>query len=192
MFTYLILVINWVISSAVSARKRSEFLVSRDNLQTKWRIYRPVNSKSGFPSHQWLYTWRTASHISCYQANIPDLLQQFVYQPATPSSHMLLTCSNTRCGSRGGPGGPGPPLDPRFWGPKIEHFWALFNFSLIFFASLCSAYYFFNMMLFQSSNSKIFQPCFARHMISHLEVFVFSLSFTHFRLLAVHLSLSFF
>ena len=51
MFTYLILVINWVISSAASARKRSEFLVSRDNLQTKWRIYRPVNSKSGFPSH---------------------------------------------------------------------------------------------------------------------------------------------
>ena len=33
----------------------------------------------------------------------------------------------------GGPGGPGPPLDPRFWGPKFEHFWALFNFSLIFF-----------------------------------------------------------
>ena len=39
-----------------------------------------------------------------------------------------------RCGSRGGSGGgQGPPLDPRFWGPKIEHFWALFNFSLIFF-----------------------------------------------------------
>ena len=89
-------------------------------------------------------------------------------------------------------GGPGPPLDPRFWGPTIEHFWALFNFSLIFFASLCSAYYFFNMLLFQSSNSKIFQPRFARHMISHLEVFVFSLSFTHFRLLGGHLSLSFF
>ena len=98
-----------------------------------------------------------------------------------------------RCGSRGGgPGGPGPPPDPRFWGPKIEHFWALFNFSLIFLASLRSAYYFFNMLLFQSSNSKIFQPRFARHMISHLEVFVFSLSFTHFRLLGVHLSLSFF
>ena len=92
----------------------------------------------------------------------------------------------------GGPWGPGPPPDPRFWGPKIEHFWALFNFSLIFFASLRSAYYFFNMLLFQSSNSKIFQPRFAWHMISHLEVFVFSLSFTHFRLLGVHLSLSFF
>ena len=79
----------------------------------------------------------------------------------------------------GGPRGPRPPLDPRFWGPKIEHFWALFNFSIIFFASLCLAYYFFNMLLFQSSNSKIFQPCFTRHMICHLEVFVFSLSFTH-------------
>ena len=88
-----------------------------------------------------------------------------------------LTCN--RCGSRGGRG-PGPPLDPRFWGPKIEHFWALFNFSLIFLASLRSAYYFFNMLLFQSSNSKIFKPRFARHMISHLEVFVLSLSFTHF------------
>ena len=68
--------------------------------------------------------------------------------------------------------GPGSPLDPRFWGPKIEHFWALFNFSIIFFASLCSAYYFFNMLLFQSSNSKIFQPRFTQHMISHPEVFV--------------------
>ena len=97
-----------------------------------------------------------------------------------------------RCGSRGGAPGARAPPDPRFWGPKIEHFWALFNFSLIFFASIRSAYYFFNMLLFQSSNSKIFQPRFARHMISHLEVFVFSLSFTHFRLLGVHLSLSFF
>ena len=33
----------------------------------------------------------------------------------------------------GGTRGPGPPLDPRFWDPKIEHFWALFNFSIIFF-----------------------------------------------------------
>ena len=35
----------------------------------------------------------------------------------------------------------GAPPDPRFWGPKIEHFWALFNFSLFFFASLRSAYF---------------------------------------------------
>ena len=94
-----------------------------------------------------------------------------------------------RCGSGGGPGAQAP-LDPRFWGPKIEHFWALFNFSIIFFASLRSAYYFFNILLFQSSNSKIFQPHFARHMISHLKVFILSLIFTHFRLLGVHLSLS--
>ena len=71
----------------------------------------------------------------------------------------------------GGPGGPGPPPDPRFLGPKIEHFWALFNFSLIFFASLRSAYYFFNILLFQSSNSKIFQPRFARHIISLIYCF---------------------
>ena len=57
---------------------------------------------------------------------------------------------------QGGPGGPGPPFDPRFWGPKIEHFGALFYFSIIFFASLRSVYYFFNMLLFQSSNSKNF------------------------------------
>ena len=64
------------------------------------------------------------------------------------------------------------PPDPRFWGPKIEHFWALFNFSIIFFASLRSAYYFFNMLLIHSSNWKIFQPRFARHVISHLEILV--------------------
>ena len=58
-----------------------------------------------------------------------------------------LVLFNTRCGSRGA--GPGPPIDPRFRGPKIEHFWALFNFSLIFFALLHLAYYFFNMLLFR-------------------------------------------
>ena len=93
----------------------------------------------------------------------------FACKVGTLFAHKLV---NYRCGSRGGPGGPGPPLDPRFWGPKIEHFWALFNFSIIFFASLCSSYYFFNMLLFHSSNWKIFQPRFARHVISHLQVFV--------------------
>ena len=102
------------------------------------------------------------------------------------------TCSKIRCGSRGGPGGPGPPLTLGFEAPKLSIFGPYLIFPLIFFASLRSAYYFFNMLLFQSSNSKIFQPRFTRHMISHLEVFVFSLSFTHFRLLGVHLSLSFF
>ena len=80
---------------------------------------------------------------------------------------------------QGGPRGPGPTLTLGFEAPKLSIF-----------ALLCSAYYFFNMLLFKSSNSKIFQPRFARHMISHLQVFVFSLSFTHFRLLGVHLSLS--
>ena len=28
---------------------------------------------------------------------------------------------------------PGGRRDPRFWGPRIEHFWALFDFSIIFF-----------------------------------------------------------
>ena len=95
-----------------------------------------------------------------------------------------------RCGSRGAPGARATPLTLGFEAPKLSILGALFNFSIIFFASLCSAYYFFNMLLFQSSNSKIFQPRFARHMISHPEVFVFSLSFTHFRLLGVHLNLS--
>ena len=71
-------------------------------------------------------------------------------------------------------GNPGAraPLDPRFWGSRIEHFWDLFHFFIIFFASLCSAYYFFNMLLFHSSNWTIFQPRFAQHVISHLEVLV--------------------
>ena len=98
---------------------------------------------------------------------------------------------DNRCGSGGrGTWGPRPPLDPKFWDPKIEHFWALFNFSIIFFASLCLTYHFFNILLFHSSNSKIFQHHFNWHMISHLKVFVFGLRFTHFRLLGVHLSLS--
>ena len=92
-------------------------------------------------------------------------------RPDPPTSPLGLGLDTSR-GSRGGPRGPGPPPDPRFWGPKIEHFAALFNFSIIFFASLRSAYYFFNMLLFHSSNWKIFQPRFARHVISHLQVLV--------------------
>ena len=57
--------------------------------------------------------------------------------------------NRNRCGSRGTQGT--RPLDSRFWGPKIEHFWALFNFSII-----RSAYHFFDMLLFHSSNSKNF------------------------------------
>ena len=48
----------------------------------------------------------------------------------------------------GGPGARAPPLDPKFWGPRIEHFGALSNFFLICFASLRSAYFFFNILLF--------------------------------------------
>ena len=55
-----------------------------------------------------------------------------------------------------------------FWPQKL----ALFNFSIIFFASLRLAYYFFNMLLIHSSNWKIFQPRFAWHVISHLEILV--------------------
>ena len=80
-----------------------------------------------------------------------------------------------RHGSRGGPRGPvglGPPLTPGFEAPKLSIFGPYLIFPLFFFASLRSAYYFFNMLLFQSSNSKIFQPRFARHMISHLQVFL--------------------
>ena len=63
------------------------------------------------------------------------------------------------------------PLAPRFRGPKIEHFGAYLIFPY-FFAWLHSAYYFFNIFLFHSSNSKIFQSHFTRHIISHLEFFV--------------------
>ena len=34
---------------------------------------------------------------------------------------------------KGGPGDPGPPLTLGFEARKIEHFWALFNFSIFFF-----------------------------------------------------------
>ena len=91
---------------------------------------------------------------------------------------------------QGAPGAQVLTLMLGFEAPKLSIFWALFNFSIICFASLCLAYYFFDMLLFHSSNSKIFQPCFTQHMISHLQVFGFSLSFAHFRLLGVHLSFS--
>ena len=45
-------------------------------------------------------------------------------------------------------------------------------FPYFFFASLRLAYYFFNMLLIHSSNWKIFQPRFAGHVISHLEILV--------------------
>ena len=83
-----------------------------------------------------------------------------------------------------------PPLTLGFETPNLSIFGPYLIFPKIFFASLCSTYYFFNMLLFQRSNTKMFQPRFIWHMMSHLEVFVFSLSFTHFRLLGVHLSLS--
>ena len=51
----------------------------------------------------------------------------------TDGNEMVSIGNTVSRGSRGGPRGLGPPLDPRFSGPKIEHFWALFNFSIIFF-----------------------------------------------------------
>ena len=92
--------------------------------------------------------------------------------PGPSQAIRVLKTIDTAADPGGGPRGPGPPPDPRFWGPKIEHFAALFNFSIIFFASLRSAYYFFNMLLFHSSNWKIFQPRFTRHVFSHLQVLV--------------------
>ena len=77
-----------------------------------------------------------------------------------------------------------PPLTLGFEAPKLS----IFGPYLLlphFFTSLCLAYYFFNILLFHSSNSEIVQPHFAQHMVSHLEVFLFGFSFTHFRLLGV-------
>ena len=70
--------------------------------------------------------------------------------------------------------GAGTPLTQGFQASKLSIFGSYLIFP--FFASLHSAYYFFDILLFHSSNSKIFQPCFAQH----LEVFVFGLSFTQF------------
>ena len=47
-------------------------------------------------------------------------------------------------------------LDPRIWGPRIEHLWALFNFVTISFALLCLAYYFFNILPFIVQIQKFF------------------------------------
>ena len=93
-----------------------------------------------------------------------------------------------RCGSTGARWPRPPSLTLSFEAPKLSIFGPYLIFPY-FFASFNSAYHFFNMLLFHSSNSKFFQPPFIWHMISHIEVFVFSLSFTHFRLLGVHLAL---
>ena len=77
---------------------------------------------------------------------------------------------------------PGAPLTLGFEAPKLSIFGPYLMFPQ-FFVLLGSAYYFFNILLFHSSNSKNVQPRFAQHMISHLRVFLFGLSFTHFRLL---------
>ena len=97
-------------------------------------------------------------------------LGRYTSQAGTPLGRYNLQ-AGTPLGAD--PGGPrGPPLTLDFEAPKLSIFGALFNFSTIFFASLCSAYYFFNVLLFHSSNWKIFQPHFAQHVISHLQVFV--------------------
>ena len=64
----------------------------------------------------------------------------------------------------------GPPLGPRFWGPKIEHFGALINFSIIFLASLSLAYYFFICCLFIVQIQKFSNLASLLYRISHLEV----------------------
>ena len=61
-----------------------------------------------------------------------------------------------------------PLSDPSVWDSKIEHFGPVYRFQICF-ASLGSAYYFFNILLFFIIQiQKFSQPCFARHIISHL------------------------
>ena len=112
-------------------------------------------------------------------ANLPIFSQNFT-KTRMYSSRMLAV----RCSSRlsfhahpppgadpgGAPGARAPPLTLGFEAPKLSIFGPYLIFSIFFFASLRSVYYFFNMLLFHSSNRKIFQPHFARHVISHLEV----------------------
>ena len=98
----------------------------------------------------------------------------------------LLESWETGADPGGGPGGPGPPLTLGFEAPKLSIFGPYLIFPQFFFASLRSAYYFFNMLLIHSSNWKIF-PASLR---SACDFSPRNLSFTHFRLLGVHLSLS--
>ena len=72
----------------------------------------------------------------------------------------------------GGPGARAPPLTLGFEAPKLSIFGPYLIFPQFFFASLHSAYYFFYMLFIHSSNWKIFQPRFARHVISHLAILV--------------------
>ena len=90
---------------------------------------------------------------------------------------------------QGGTRGPGPPLTLGFKAPKLSIFGPYLIFPYFFLPRFAQCII--SLLLFHSSNSKIFQPHSPQHMISHLLlVFMFNLSFTHFRLLGVHLSLS--
>ena len=112
---------------------------------------------------------------------------------------MFIGCSGSNssalymCISGADPGGaPGAraPLTLGFEAPKLSILGPYLIF-LIFFASLRSAYYFFNMLLFKVQIQNFPASLRSAYDFSPRSL-CFSLSFTHFRLLGVHLSLSFF
>ena len=86
---------------------------------------------------QWLSYWSWKIPTFAVDLNFPHGSLTLQSGPNVTWAKILIHNSETQTwGSSGAdPGGaPGarPPLDPRFWGPKIEHFWALFKFSIIF------------------------------------------------------------
>ena len=119
----------------------------------------------------------------------PDTLPHDTLPPDIPCLDTLPLDTLTQVQIQGAQG-PRPSLDPRFWGPKTEHLWALFNFSIFFclphfaqhiISSICC--------FFKVQIQKFSSLASLAYYFSPRSLF-FCLSFTHFRLLGVHLSLS--
>ena len=134
---------------------------------------------------------RVLKFPSCFQhcRSLVDhnVVLQFLCGYSEAMSEIVMECCSQQVRIQGGaPGARAPPLTLGFEAPKLSIFGPYLIFPQFFFASLRSAYYFFNMLLIHSSNWKIF-PASLR---SACDFSPRNLSFTHFRLLGVHLSLS--
>ena len=100
----------------------------------------------GWPSQSWRQTAALVKPETSTNA-ASNALRTFF-----PNSQgKLYKGFKVRCGS-GGPRASGHPLTLGFEAPKLSIFGPYLIFSIIFFALLHSAYYFFNMLLFQRSN----------------------------------------
>ena len=81
---------------------------------------------------------RFIRHQRIWKPEIQNRCLSYPEQNLSEDVHLLWRNDDKcRCGSREAC----PPLDPRFWGPKIELLWALFNFPYFFIISLMFSFF---------------------------------------------------